>query len=60
MNLITKHHLSTLRDDEVRALYRDEFQRLTKSSPYSPQRRNALASLENISAEMAARIAECA
>ena len=55
MNLITRFELASLGTSELRALYRGVFDDLVRSEPGSAERRNALASLENIAAEIAAR-----
>lgn len=57
MNLITRFELSALKETELRGLMRDVFNALARSEPDSPERRNALASLDNIQAELASRIA---
>ena len=53
--LITRYELASLRMDELCALYRHMFNHLPQAAPESAARRNALASLENISREIAAR-----
>ncbi len=55
MKLITRFELASLGKSELRGLYRKVFDELVRSAPESAERRNALASLENISAEIAAR-----
>ena len=57
MNLITRFELSALKETELRGLMRDVFNALARSEPDSAERRNALASLDNIQAELASRIA---
>lgn len=52
MNLITHYELASKSVNELRGLYRKVFHALVKSVPESAERRNALASLENISREL--------
>lgn len=49
MKLITRYDLAFKSDLELRGLYRKTFNALVQSTPESAQRRNSLASLENIS-----------
>lgn len=55
MNLITKNELARRSTSELRGLLRQTFDALAKSAPHSAERHNALASLENIEAELAHR-----
>jgi hypothetical protein len=55
MKLITRFELATRSTAELRALIRDLFNQLARSAPESAERRNALASLENVQAELAVR-----
>lgn len=55
MRLITRFELAQHSDSELSALFREASQSLGRSDPSSPERRNALATLENISRERAAR-----
>ncbi|MEL6570958.1 MAG: hypothetical protein AAFQ64_04825 [Pseudomonadota bacterium] len=55
MTLITRFELASLRQNQLRGLLRKTFNALVKSAPDSPERRNALASIENIQRELAAR-----
>jgi hypothetical protein len=55
MNIITRHELAGLTICELRGLLRQTFNALAGSAPDSAQRRAALASLENIQAELGAR-----
>jgi hypothetical protein len=55
MKLITRFQAATLSTADLRGLYREIFNELARSEPDSPERRNALASLENIQAELALR-----
>jgi butyrate kinase len=56
MKLITRHELAGLSICELRGLLRQTFNALAGSAPESPQRSAALASLENIQAELGARL----
>ena len=55
MKLITRNELSTRPTSELRGLLRQTFDALAQSTPESVERRAALASLENIQAELGAR-----
>lgn len=55
MKLVTRFELATKNDNELRGLLREAFNTLAGSEPYSQQRRNALASIENIQNELASR-----
>jgi len=55
MRLITKFELAAKNKTELHALYREVFNELAKSKPDTHQRRNALASLENIQNEIIER-----
>lgn len=55
MKLVTRFELAKLNENELRALLRHAFNELAKSDPNSHQRRNALASIENIRNELACR-----
>ena len=50
--LITNHELAQLSLHELQRLYRKVFNDLAQSQPGMPERRNALASLENIQREL--------
>ncbi len=52
MKLITPYDLASKNDEELRGLYRKTFNALVQSPPESAQRRNALASLENLTREI--------
>lgn len=52
MELVTRFELATRSTTDLQALYREIFNALVRSAPGSEQRRIALASLENISAEL--------
>lgn len=55
MKLITRFELAAKNENELRAYLREAFNELARSEPDSHQRRNALASLENIQHELALR-----
>lgn len=55
MKLVTRFELATLNKNELRALLRHAFNELAKSDPDTHQRRNALASIENIRSELGSR-----
>jgi len=55
MRLITPSELSTRSERELSDLFREASQALTHSKPASPERCNALATLENIGRERATR-----
>ena len=52
MNLITKNELAARSISELHGLLRQTFTALAKSASQSAERRNALASIENIQAEL--------
>ena len=54
MRLITSHELSERTDKELEALFNMVSQALALTEAQSPERRNALATLENIKRERAA------
>jgi hypothetical protein len=55
MKLITKFELAAKTETELYALLREAFNELAKSDPDTHQRRNALASIENIQREIGSR-----
>ncbi|MCP5391921.1 MAG: hypothetical protein H6920_09915 [Sphingomonadaceae bacterium] len=55
MKLITRFELASRSTNELRRLLREVFNELARSKPGTPERRNALASLETIRAELACR-----
>jgi hypothetical protein len=59
MKLISNHELHQRSENELSALFRAVSERLVHTKCGSPERRNALASLENISLAWAARMTEC-
>lgn len=52
MKLITRYDLASKSECELHGLYRMAFNNLVRSARESAERRNALASLENISREI--------
>jgi len=55
MKLITRYELDARSTSELRGLLRQTFDALAASAPQSAERRDALASLENIQAELGTR-----
>jgi len=55
MKLITIFELASRNEAELHSLYRAIFNDLAQSKPDSQERRNALASLENIKREIRSR-----
>jgi len=55
MKLITKFQLATKTTHELRGMLRKCFNEMARSAFDSPERRNALASIENIQAELSLR-----
>lgn len=55
MKLVTKFELAAKNENELHALLREAFNELARSEPDTYQRRNALASIENIQSELASR-----
>ena len=56
MKLITRFELAAKTDQELHGLLRHCFNELAKSKPSGPERRNALASIENVQAEISLRL----
>lgn len=56
MKLITRYELVNRPTSELHGLLRQTFNTLVRSAPESPERRNALASIENIQSELAVRL----
>ena len=56
MELITRYELMTKSKNELLVLLRQTFNELAKSNPDTHQRRNALASIENIQRELGSRV----
>ena len=55
MKLITRFELAAKNKNELHALLREAFNELARCKPDTLQRRNALASIENIQSELALR-----
>lgn len=55
MLLVTRFELAARNENELHALLRYAFNELARSEPESHQRRNALASIENIQNELVSR-----
>ena len=55
MKLITRFELAGKSENELRSLLRECFNELVRSEPDTFQRRNALASIENIQQEIGLR-----
>lgn len=55
MRLITPSELTQYSENELSALFREVSQRAACTAPSSPERRNALRTLENVRRERAAR-----
>jgi hypothetical protein len=60
MKLISNHELQERSESELSALFRAVSEGLVRTSRGSPERRNALASLENISRARAFVMSTCA
>jgi len=58
MRLVTRFEMAAKNINELHALLRNAFNELAKSNPDTYQRRNALASIENIQTELGARVLE--
>lgn len=56
MKLVTRFELATKNEAELRGLLREAFNDLAKSDPRSHERRDTMASIENIQNELALRI----
>lgn len=59
MKLISSHELQERSESELSALFRTVSKGLIRTHKGSPERRNALASLENISRARSLRMIEC-
>lgn len=55
MKMVTRFELAAKNENELYSLLREAFNALARSEPDTYQRRNALASIENIQNEMASR-----
>ncbi len=58
MRLVTRFKMAAKNESELHSLLRNAFNELAKSNPDTYQRRNALASIENIQVELGARALE--
>lgn len=55
MRLVTRFEMAAKNESELHGLLRNAFNELARSEPDTHERRNALASLENIQNEIASR-----
>lgn len=55
MRLITRFEMAAKNESELYSLLRDAFNELARSEPDTFQRRNALASIENVQREIGSR-----
>ena len=55
MKLITRFEMAAKNESELYSLLREAFNELSRSEPDTYQRRNALASIENIQREIGSR-----
>lgn len=55
MRLVTRFEMAAKNESELYGLLRNAFNELAKSNPHTHQRRNALASIENIQREIGTR-----
>ncbi len=55
MKLLTRFELAVKNKNELHILLRESFNELAKSNAFTHQRRNALASIENIQRELGSR-----
>ena len=55
MRLVTRFELAAKNESKLHGLLRNAFNELAKSNPHSHQRKNALASIENIQREIGLR-----
>ena len=58
MRLVTRFEMAAKNESELYSLLRNAFNELAKSNANTYQRRNALASIENIQVELGARAFE--
>jgi len=58
MRLITRYELATKTTNELRGILRECFNAMAKSTKDSPERSNALASIENVQRELGLRVWE--
>jgi len=55
MRLVTRFELAAKNETELNGLLKNAFNELANSNPHTHQRRNALASIENIQREITSR-----
>ncbi len=55
MILVTRFELAAKNENELHVYLRNAFNELAMSNPHTHQRRNALASIDNIKSELASR-----
>ncbi len=58
MRLITRFELASKTTIELRGILREYFNEMARSTKNSPERRNVLASIENIQTELGLRVWE--
>ncbi len=56
MKLVTRFEIAAKCETELSAILREAFNELARSKPNTHQRRNALASIENIQREIGSRV----
>ena len=56
MKLITRFEMAAKNESEQHGLLRNAFNELARSEPYTMERTNALASVENIRREIVSRV----
>ena len=56
MKLITRFEMAAKNESELHGLLRNAFNELARSEPYTMERTNALASVENIRREIVSRV----
>ncbi len=56
MKLVTRFEIAAKCETELGAILREAFDELARSKPNTHQRRNALASIENIQREIGSRV----
>lgn len=56
MKLVTRFEIAAKCETELGAILREAFDELARSDPNTHQRRNALASIENIQREIGSRV----
>ena len=56
MRLITRFEMAEKNESELHGLLRNAFNELARSEPYTMERTNALASIDNIQREIGSRV----